>query len=103
MALDPPGLDTGYDLAPSLYAYDLAKQLGMPLRAPIECPVTADKNTWLNDDTFPDSFSIRQEGTTVHVTRSDGGGTGWGMGLRIRQRLRQWTPSAPLDYAWTIQ
>ena len=42
----------------------------------VQCPVTADKNTWLNDDSFPDSFSIRQEGTTVHVTRSDGGGTG---------------------------
>jgi hypothetical protein len=50
----------------------------------VRCAATANKRNWLGGDVYDDTFAIEQSGTTLRVTRTDGGGVGWGLDLRIR-------------------
>ena len=47
------------------------------------CPTHVDRNNWLTvgEDHLSDAFEITQNGDSITVTRIDGGGVLWCMGL----------------------
>ena len=47
------------------------------------CPTYVDKYNWLTvgEDHSSDAFEINQDGDSITVTRTDGGGSLWCMGL----------------------
>ena len=47
------------------------------------CPASVDKTNWLDGHTYPDTFSITQNGDQITVRRTDSN-DGWGMNLRFR-------------------
>ncbi len=61
------------------------------------CPSTVSKANWLTSDTFDDTFSVAQSGSTITVTRTDAPGALWGMDLQFyccRGKCRILPPSA---------
>ena len=50
-----------------------------------KCPTVVDKTVWLNQEEYPDTFSVEQRGMKIIVTRTDTGDAtiGWGMFLKI--------------------
>ena len=56
---------------------------------------------WRSGDSYDDTFAIEQHGTRLNVTRTDGGGIGWGMTLIIvccepsRDAKAEATPATP--------
>ena len=47
------------------------------------CPASVDKTNWLDGYTYPDTFSITQNGNRITVRRTDTH-AGWGMNLRFK-------------------
>jgi hypothetical protein len=47
------------------------------------CPSTVSKANWLTSDTYGDTFSVAQSGSTITVTRKDDPGALWGMDLQF--------------------
>ena len=47
------------------------------------CPSLVDENVWLNDDKYPDTYSINQTDSTVQIFRTDSN-KGWGMNLKVK-------------------
>ena len=47
------------------------------------CPTYVDRNNWITvgEDHSFDTFGITQNGDSITVTRTDGGGDSWCMGL----------------------
>jgi hypothetical protein len=50
--------------------------------ATVACPAAVSKRNWLNADTSPDAFEVKQSGNQLTVKRVDVG-QGWGMDLRF--------------------
>ena len=46
------------------------------------CPASVDKTNWLDGHTYPDTFSITQNGNQITVKRTDST-VGWGMNLKF--------------------
>ena len=46
------------------------------------CPSVVSKSNWVGTDTYPDTFEITQDGTSLSARRTDSD-QGWGMNLRI--------------------
>ena len=47
------------------------------------CPSTVSVANWLTSDTYPDTFSVAQSGSTITITRTDAPGALWGMNLQF--------------------
>ncbi len=55
----------------------------MAIGATQTCPSTVSKANWYGSDTYADTFSVAQSGSTITVTRTDAPGALWGMNLQF--------------------
>jgi hypothetical protein len=47
------------------------------------CPSTVSKANWYGSDTYADTFSVAQSGSTITVARADAPGASWEMNLQF--------------------
>ena len=47
------------------------------------CPSTVSKANWYGTDTYSDTFSVAQSGSTITVSRADQPGATWGHNLQF--------------------